>query len=109
VRPIVHGLEVDAATRCLHWHSPLDVVAIKMNCCRLYYACKDCHDALADHPLTTWSRDTREEKAVLCGDCGLEMSISDYLGSGNACPGCRTKFNPGCARHHHFYFEIDAV
>jgi uncharacterized CHY-type Zn-finger protein len=40
--PSVHGIELDAQTRGAHWRSPLDIVAIKMKCCGVYYACKNC-------------------------------------------------------------------
>jgi uncharacterized CHY-type Zn-finger protein len=33
------------------------------------------------------------------------MTIREYLGSGSVCPRCGRQFNPGCSRHHHFYFE----
>jgi len=106
MEPEVRGLELDPQTRCEHWHSPLDVIAIKMKCCGVYYACKDCHDALADHPAKTWPRNEWNERAVLCGACRMELSIAEYLDCGNACPSCGAHFNPGCSNHHHFYFEI---
>src|SRR3954467_2097326 len=49
LRPPVHGRALDAQTRCAHWHSPLDIIAIKMRCCGAYYACRECHDELAGH------------------------------------------------------------
>lgn len=105
MRPEVRGLALDGETRCAHWRSALDIVAIRMKCCGLYYACQDCHDALADHPLRPWPERERETKAVLCGACGMEMSIRAYLECENLCPFCRAPFNPGCRNHHHFYFE----
>ena len=45
------------------------------------------------------------QKAVLCGACGYEMSVEEYLASGHSCPGCSAAFNPGCRKHAHFYFE----
>ena len=42
---------MDAETRCVHYRSALDIIAIKMACCGVYYACKDCHAALADHEI----------------------------------------------------------
>jgi uncharacterized CHY-type Zn-finger protein len=104
-RPPVMGLDVDAQTRCAHWHSALDVIAIKMRCCQTYYACKDCHDALADHRARVWPRAAWDQAAVLCGVCGLQMSVRGYLDSGNVCPGCAAPFNPGCRLHYHLYFE----
>jgi uncharacterized CHY-type Zn-finger protein len=38
MRPAVHGSEVDAQTRCVHYHSALDVISINMKCCGTYYA-----------------------------------------------------------------------
>ena len=103
-RPEVRGLELDPQTRCAHWRSALDVVAIKMRCCGVYYACKDCHEALADHPIRVWPRAEWDEPAVLCGVCGTELSISQYLACENRCPNCGAAFNPGCRTHYHFYF-----
>ena len=104
-RPHVAGIDLDAQTRCAHWRTPLDIVAIKMKCCGVYYACKDCHDALAGHPIAVWPRGEWDERAILCGACGTQLSIRRYLEGANECPACRALFNPGCRHHHHFYFE----
>ncbi|HEX3430764.1 MAG TPA: CHY zinc finger protein [Rhizomicrobium sp.] len=106
VRGSVLGVKVDGETRCAHYHSPRDVVAIRMKCCGRIYACKDCHDALADHTIARWPRAEWNERAVLCGVCWTEMSICDYLASADTCPACSVAFNPGCRAHHGFYFEI---
>jgi uncharacterized CHY-type Zn-finger protein len=79
-------------------------VAIKMRCCEAYYACIECHSALAGHPAQVWPRDLWHREAVLCGVCELEMSVVEYLESGNLCPRCATPFNPGCRNHYHLYF-----
>jgi uncharacterized CHY-type Zn-finger protein len=104
--PTVQGLDLDAQSRCAHWRSPLDIVAIRMKCCGAYYACKDCHEALAGHALAVWPRGEWGERAVLCGGCGAELTIAAYLASSDACPACHAPFNPGCRHHHHFYFEM---
>ena len=101
----MRGLELDSETRCIHWHSPLDVIAIKMRCCGLYYACRDCHDALVDHAAEVWPRAEWDRPAVLCGACATELSIAAYLACDNRCPNCNAPFNPGCKLHHHLYFE----
>lgn len=103
--PEVRGLELDAQSRCAHWHSPLDIVALKMRCCGVYYACRDCHDALADHRAQVWPREARDTLAVLCGACGAELCIAAYLACDDACPACAAPFNPGCKLHRHLYFE----
>ncbi len=103
-RPPVKGVDVDAATRCAHYHSALDLVAIRVRCCGEYYACNECHDALADHRLQPWPVDDFDTIAVLCGACGARMSIAAYMRSGHHCPTCNTAFNPRCSLHYHFYF-----
>jgi uncharacterized CHY-type Zn-finger protein len=100
----VRGVELDDQTRCAHYHSALDIIAVKMRCCGIYYACKDCHEALADHPIKVWPKEKWGHKAILCGSCGEELSISDYMATGYKCPTCSADFNPGCQNHYHFYF-----
>lgn len=102
--PNVLGLNLDPQTRCLHYHGPADIVAIQMKCCRLFYACKDCHLALADHPIDVWPQSEWRQEAILCGACRATFSISAYLQSGSQCPACHAPFNPACRNHHHFYF-----
>ncbi|HEY2177809.1 MAG TPA: CHY zinc finger protein [Caulobacteraceae bacterium] len=104
MKPRVHGLDVDGRTGCAHWRSAVDIVAIRMKCCGEYYACKDCHEALAGHPIEVWPREGRETLAVMCGACGGEMTIAAYLAAPDACPACGAGFNPGCRSHHRFYF-----
>ena len=101
---VVRGLGLDAQTRCIHYRSALDIIAIKMMCCGLYYACKDCHQTLANHPIEVWPRVKWDSKAILCGNCGEELSISEYMATGYKCPACGAHFNPGCRNHYHFYF-----
>ncbi len=104
MRPEIRGVQLDAETRCAHYHSALDIIAIRMYCCGEYFACKDCHQALAGHPIEVWPADMRDQKAILCGHCGLELTIAEYMEAGNICPVCTAAFNPGCRNHYHFYF-----
>jgi uncharacterized CHY-type Zn-finger protein len=99
------GFPVDGQTRCKHYHSPLDIIAIKFRCCGQYYPCHSCHVETAGHTSVKWGRDEQDAKAVLCGGCGYEMSIREYLGCHHHCPRCRSAFNPGCSNHYHLYFE----
>jgi uncharacterized CHY-type Zn-finger protein len=101
----VRGVGVDTLTRCAHYNSPLDVLAIKMKCCGEYFACKDCHDALAGHPLEPWPSERRDELALLCGRCGAGLTIARYLESATQCSFCKARFNPHCSDHHRYYFE----
>lgn len=104
-RQPVFGVDVDPETRCAHWRSPLDVIAIRMRCCGDYYACRDCHDALAGHAAQVWARGEWDQAAVLCGVCGGELSVRAYMDCESRCPGCGAPFNPGCRLHYPLYFE----
>jgi uncharacterized CHY-type Zn-finger protein len=103
--PQVRGVGLDAQTRCGHYHGATDIIAIKMKCCGEYYACKDCHIELAGHAIVVWPARDWDQLAILCGCCGAELTIRDYLGCDSRCPGCGAGFNPGCRKHYHFYFE----
>lgn len=107
MRPPVHGLSLDPQTRCAHWASPLDIIAIRMACCGAYYACRECHDALAGHTARVWAVEDFDQPAVLCGACGAELTVSEYLACDSRCPRCGAGFNPGCAKHKHLYFATD--
>ena len=101
----VRGLNLDPQTRCLHYHKHADIIAIKMKCCATYYACKDCHIAIAGHAIEVWPRSEWNQEAILCGACGAKLTICAYLLCESRCPVCSAPFNPGCRNHHHFYFE----
>ena len=101
----VFGIDIDEHTRCSHYHSELDIIAIKFKCCNAYYACIHCHEAKSGHDVLVWNKDEFSTKAILCGHCKTELTISEYLSANNTCPFCKAGFNPKCSNHHHFYFE----
>jgi uncharacterized CHY-type Zn-finger protein len=101
----VRGIALDSKTRCAHYDKPVDIVAIKMKCCGVYYACKDCHIALAGHGIVLWPQSEWNHKAILCGACRAELTIKTYMDSRDQCPVCQANFNPACRTHYHFYFE----
>lgn len=101
----VLGSTVDLFTRCTHYHSPKDIIAIKFRCCKEYYPCYQCHDEHTDHPSSVWLKEEFDTKAILCGNCKTELTISEYLNSQSICPVCTAAFNPGCQLHYHLYFE----
>ncbi|NEU32086.1 hypothetical protein GN156_15110 [bacterium LRH843] len=108
---LVHGFEVqgeliDSQTRCKHYHKEVDIVAIKFKCCDTYYPCYKCHNETVDHPAERWRDDEFDEKAILCGACGAELTINEYMNNPSACPKCRALFNPNCENHSHLYFEV---
>lgn len=99
------GPVVDGQTRCVHYRTRLDVVAIRFHCCREYYPCHRCHDEASDgHPAVLWPFGDRAEHAVLCGVCGTELAIGAYLAA-DGCPHCSAAFNPRCKLHAGLYFE----
>lgn len=96
---------IDNETRCEHYHSQNDRIAIKFYCCGAYFPCIKCHERYGCGNLKVWPRETFDQKAILCGSCKTELTINEYLNSGNQCPACHKAFNPGCALHYHLYFE----
>ncbi|MDR2997355.1 MAG: hypothetical protein LBU78_04465 [Microbacterium sp.] len=100
----VRGAVVDAQTRCEHYRTPLDVVAMRFHCCGEWYPCVHCHDEAAGHPRTVWPAALGAAEAALCGVCGRGMPIEEYRAAAE-CPGCGAPFNPRCALHHPLYFE----
>jgi uncharacterized CHY-type Zn-finger protein len=105
---LVHGKTVDDQTRCVHYSGPTDIIAIKFNCCRVYYPCFQCHRECADHESRQWPADEWDEKAILCGVCRSELSVRTYLGT-LSCPHCSAEFNEGCRLHRHLYFQAAAT
>jgi len=101
----LRGKPVDDETRCVHYHSPLDIIAIKFKCCNVYYPCYECHTDEAGHEADVWKKEEYDTLAILCGNCKTELSISTYLHANNQCPYCNAAFNPGCSKHYHLYFQ----
>ena len=102
----VRGIDVDPQTRCAHWHSELDIIALRMKCCGNWFPCYDCHTETTSHTGAVWPLDERATEAILCGACGHTLTIQDYLACESTCTACATPFNPGCATHAHLYFEV---
>jgi uncharacterized CHY-type Zn-finger protein len=103
--PQVRGVNLDAETRCQHYRGPSDIIAIRMKCCGIYYACKDCHEVLAGHAIEVWPESQWNEKAIFCGACRAELTIAQYMQSGFHCPACQAQFNARCQNHYQYYFE----
>jgi uncharacterized CHY-type Zn-finger protein len=101
----VRGVGVDGETRCTHYGTHRDVVAIKFACCGTFYPCYECHDAVAAHDAAVWPTSSFDEPAILCGACERVHSIATYLDAASACPTCGHPYNPGCRDHAPRYFE----
>jgi uncharacterized CHY-type Zn-finger protein len=101
----VAGVGMDGETRCAHYATERDVIAIRFPCCDTYYPCHACHVALTDHDPEPIPRGAFGEPGVLCGVCGATLSVTAYLESGHECPACGAAFNPGCEAHYDRYFE----
>jgi uncharacterized CHY-type Zn-finger protein len=104
--PVVKGKLVDEYTRCVHYHTPFDIIAIKFKCCNEYYPCFECHEEVAGHKSEVWKKNEFDKRAILCGICNSEMTVQEYLASDSRCPRCNSAFNPNCSKHYHLYFEI---
>jgi uncharacterized CHY-type Zn-finger protein len=104
--PIIHGPTVDHQTRCKHYHTWVDIVAIKMKCCGKYYPCYKCHNEFEDHAIIRWQEKEFDEYAIVCGVCNTELTIRQYKWA-NYCPYCHSRFNDGCGKHYDLYFEVE--
>lgn len=103
--PVVLGRTVDGQTRCVHYHSDADIVAIRFKCCGKWYPCYKCHDECERHAIARWETREFDRQAVLCGVCGRTLAIREYLGAA-ACPHCASAFNAGCRKHYGIYFAV---
>ena len=103
----VHGVGVDGETRCVHYATDRDVVALRFACCDRYYPCVRCHEAVTAHTPEPIPATEFDDPGVLCGVCGTALTVRSYLDAEHECPACGAAFNPGCAAHHDRYFELD--
>ena len=101
--PRVLGPVIDEQTRCVHYASALDVIAIRFACCGEFYPCHLCHAEAADHDSRPWGAGHDDTLAVLCGACWSQLMICEYHAV-DACPRCGAGFNPGCSLHDDIYF-----
>ncbi|MGX7775790.1 CHY zinc finger protein [Streptococcus pluranimalium] len=95
------GIDIDENSRCRHYHTEQDIVALKCADCQPYYACYKCHDVLEDHTFKATSSD--EPYPVICGACQSYLTFSAY--KRGSCPQCDAVFNPNCQLHDHIYFS----
>lgn len=103
---LIKGKLVDNESRCVHWHSTLDVIALRFKCCDQFYACYSCHDECETHEVEKYSVCTDSNASVpliICGVCKLQMTFPQYQAL--QCPRCSAHFNPGCKLHYHLYFD----
>jgi uncharacterized CHY-type Zn-finger protein len=63
----IKGRPIDNQGRCIHYHSPLDIIAIRFKCCEEYYPCYQCHEETANHAPEVWQKDEYNTRAILCG------------------------------------------
>lgn len=106
--PPVFGNTIDDETRCIHYGTPADVIAIKFFCCSRYYPCHLCHAEAETHSPGRWPRVQWDQRAILCGVCRHELTVDEYLAV-SSCPNCQAEFNEGCRLHSHYYFETDST
>ncbi|WP_099586442.1 CHY zinc finger protein [Pseudomonas sp. 2822-17] len=103
----VDCVRVDQNTRCKHYSTAHDIIAIKFKCCNTYYPCYQCHEELADHQPVLWDKNEwSHTKAILCGVCATELTIQEYMDCDSICPNCQSPFNVGCQKHYHLYFNV---
>ena len=101
----VIGTNVDNQTRCAHYNSDVDIIAVKFKCCEQWFPCFKCHAEHTMHAPEVWSAGESDTPTVLCGNCGHRLTIVEYLKCELICPKCRSEFNPRCALHYNLYFD----
>jgi len=101
----VHGVEVGPETRCAHYATERDVVALRFACCEAYFPCFRCHETAVNHEAERLPVDS-SVSAVLCGVCGAELTPREFVNGEHRCPECDAAFNPGCADHYDLYFDF---
>ncbi|HJT45128.1 MAG TPA: CHY zinc finger protein [Chthoniobacterales bacterium] len=102
----ISGIDVDPEARCVHYHSSSDIVALRFKCCGQWFPCHLCHEEVAKHEAMVWPEKEFDSVAVLCGGCGKQMKVREYLECASTCPNCSRSFNPGCVSHAHYYFAV---
>jgi uncharacterized CHY-type Zn-finger protein len=100
----VYGQTVDNQTRCVHYATHKDIIAIKFKCCNKYYPCFKCHEEAEVHDIKVWEKWEFDESAILCGVCQTELTINQYLHTTH-CIHCHSHFNEGCSKHYSIYFD----
>lgn len=105
----IFGSVIDSHTRCTHYHSQNDIIAIKFACCGDYYPCFECHAEHADHQAQRWTAESLNVKAILCGNCKTEWTIGEYFTSHKSCPLCQHSFNAKCKNHWSLYFDFNPL
>lgn len=103
----IYGSVVDNETRCTHYHTEKDIIAIQFACCNRYYPCYKCHEEDAGHPIKRWPKERFDSYAILCGGCHKELTIQHYMQSSH-CPFCHAQFNDRCELHYPIYFEMES-
>ena len=96
----IHGIGLDKAGRCTHYHTQLDIAALLCAKCRKYYACYSCHDELEDHSLLQQHR----KKLILfyCGNCGRKLTLQEY--KKGSCLTAMQDLIQNCSLHENIYF-----
>jgi uncharacterized CHY-type Zn-finger protein len=102
----LRGVGVDDETRCMHYRTARDVIAIRFPCCETFFPCFECHAACCEHDTERWPPDRFDERAVLCGACREVLTVDSYLASDHECSNCGASFNPGCVDHYDRYFAV---
>lgn len=73
---MIYGIGLDSEGRCLHYHTKCDVVALKCNKCKEYFACYQCHNQLQNHPFEPVSKE--DVAPVICGSCRHFLTFDEY-------------------------------
>lgn len=96
----IYGKLIDNCGRCVHYGSPLDIIANRCAECGKLYACYKCHNEMESHPFKP--QKSSEGETVICGNCRTLFSYKEYSRL-SCCPVCQSEFNPRCSAHKCIY------
>ena len=75
---MIYGDLIDKETRCIDYHGPTDIVALKCFACQKYYPCFLCHNRHETHNFQAYPEKLKKDKVVFCGSCQRELTIESY-------------------------------
>jgi uncharacterized CHY-type Zn-finger protein len=98
--PDVYGPTVDEHTRCVHYATELDIIAIRFACCDRYYPLPLCAiPRLTDHPARTVATRASGTSPPSCARmCWTELTIDPLCQAG--CEPLRIREEPEHHGHH---------
>lgn len=95
----IHGIGLDKAGRCTHYHTQLDIAALLCAKCRKYYR--------AILVMMNWKiihLPQQHRKKLILFYAETAAGNLHFRNTKGSCPYCHAGFNPKCSLHENIYF-----